>query len=227
MGKNEKLKNGSINSADGITDHDCGKANASKLPLVADLQALAKENPPSFHFPGHSRGHAAPPSLMQLIGEKPFLHDPHTFPELDNFFDPAGAILEAKKMAAELFGAAETWFLVGGTTCGIQAAIMASCSPGDILILPRNSHISAFFGMVFSGAVPKYIIPQYNSNWDICGGITPSQASSNIKYRKFCHFSPSSFLFFFNETKNSKLTNFSIKQFQIEYHQFMFHSIMH
>lgn len=53
---------------------------------------------------------------------------------------------------------------------------MATCLPGDVIILPRNSHISAISAMVLSGAVPKYIVPKYDPEWDIAGGITPSQA---------------------------------------------------
>ncbi|XP_060670955.1 uncharacterized protein LOC107418485 [Ziziphus jujuba] len=147
-------------------------------PLVNALKTKAEQNVASFHFPGHNRALAAPSSLTRLIGVEPFVHDlPNTLPELDNLFCPEGPILDAQQQAAKLFGSSETWFLVGGTTCGIQAAIMATCSPGDILILPRNSHISAISAMIFSGAVPKYIIPDYNSNWDIAAGVTPSQAS--------------------------------------------------
>ncbi|KAJ0031297.1 hypothetical protein Pint_13854 [Pistacia integerrima] len=146
-------------------------------PLVSALKALAKQDVASFHFPGHNRGRAAPSSLTQLIGVRPFIHDLPELPELDNLFSPDGPILEAQKQAASLFGASETWFLVGGTTCGIQAAVMATCSPGEYLILPRNSHVSAISAMVLSGAIPKYIIPEYSSDWDIAGGVIPSQAS--------------------------------------------------
>ncbi|BFG14367.1 hypothetical protein CerSpe_006410 [Prunus speciosa] len=153
----------------------------SSPPLVTALKASAEQNAATFHFPGHNRGRAAPSSLTQLIGLKPFLHDLPELPELDNLFSPRGPILDAQQQAASLFGSLETWFLVGGTTCGIQAAIMATCSPGEILILPRNSHISAISAMVLSGAVPKYIIPDYNFDWDIAGGVTPSQAKTAIK----------------------------------------------
>ncbi|KAJ9183050.1 hypothetical protein P3X46_006966 [Hevea brasiliensis] len=150
-------------------------------PLVSALKASAAQNAASFHFPGHNRGHAAPSSLTKLIGLKPFIYDLPELPELDNLFSPEGPILEAQKLAAKLFGSHETWFLVGGTTCGIQAAIMATCSPGEHIILPRNSHISAISAMVLSGAIPKYIMPEYNCNWDIAGGITPSQVNKAIK----------------------------------------------
>ncbi|XP_038695003.1 arginine decarboxylase-like isoform X2 [Tripterygium wilfordii] len=150
-------------------------------PLVSALKASTKQNVASFHFPGHNRGQAAPPSLTQLIGAAPFFHDLPELPELDNLFSPEGPILEAQKLAAKLFGSSETWFLVGGTTCGIQAAVMATCSPGDYIILPRNSHISAISAMVLSGAVPKYIIPEYDYAWDIMGGVTPLQVETALK----------------------------------------------
>ncbi|GLT80295.1 hypothetical protein SLA2020_517430 [Shorea laevis] len=150
-------------------------------PLVSALKASAEENVASFHFPGHNRGRAAPSSLSQLIGLRPFSHDLPELPELDNLFSPQGPILKAQEEAAKLFGSSETWFLVGGTTCGIQAAIMATCFPGDYLIVPRNCHISAISAMVLSGAIPKYIIPEYDNLWDIAAGVTPLQIEKAIK----------------------------------------------
>ncbi|XP_022732357.1 uncharacterized protein LOC111286586 isoform X2 [Durio zibethinus] len=150
-------------------------------PLVSALKTSADQNAASFHFPGHNRGRAAPSDLVQLIGLKPFIHDLPELPELDNLFSPEGPILEAQKQAAKLFGSSETWFLVGGTTCGIQAAILATCSPGEYLILPRNSHISAISGMVLSGAMPKYVIPEYDCNWDITAGVTLAKVEKAIK----------------------------------------------
>ncbi|EPS62102.1 hypothetical protein M569_12690, partial [Genlisea aurea] len=145
-------------------------------PLVAALEASAAEDAASFHFPGHNRGEAAPPSLARLIGTRPFKHDLPELPELGDLFSSEGPIFEAQKLAAELFGASETWFLVGGSTCGIQTAIMSTCDPGDVLVLPRNAHISAVSGMVLSGALPEYVVPEYDSKWDVASGITPSQA---------------------------------------------------
>ncbi|KAJ6827715.1 uncharacterized protein M6B38_366575 [Iris pallida] len=161
-----------------ILDRDILLDNSPKIsrgtsgPLLEALKACAEQDVACFHFPGHNRGKAAPPSLSRITGLKPFLHDLPELTELDDLFSPKGVILDAQKQAASLFGASETWFLVGGTTCGVQASIMATCSPGETLILPRNSHISAISGMVLSGATPKYIIPEYNSQWDIAGGIT-------------------------------------------------------
>ncbi|KAG0498483.1 hypothetical protein HPP92_002779 [Vanilla planifolia] len=150
-------------------------------PLVDALRASALKDVASFHFPGHNRGQAAPPSLSNITGISTFIHDLPELPELDDLFSPKGVILEAQTKAAELFGASQTWFLVGGSTCGIQASIMATCSPGKTLILPRNCHISAISGLVLSGAIPKYVTPEYSPEWDMPGGITPCQVEKSIK----------------------------------------------
>ncbi|KAK1642113.1 hypothetical protein QYE76_059918 [Lolium multiflorum] len=150
-------------------------------PLVQALKSTAAQDVSCFHFPGHNRGKAAPSSLLNLIGTRAFSHDLPELPELDDLFYPRGVILDAQNQAAQLFGSSKTWFLVNGSTCGIQAAVMATCSPGDLLIVPRNCHISVISALVLSGAVPKYIVPEYNSEWDIAGGVTPSQVDRALK----------------------------------------------
>ncbi|KAJ6372818.1 hypothetical protein OIU76_027195 [Salix suchowensis] len=180
-GKSRGEKNRSVTEDKSLISRSRISQQNSLPPLIGALKASAEKNAASFHFPGHNRGRAAPSSLTQLIGVRPFIHDLPELPELDNLFSPEGPILEAQMQAAKLFGSSETWFLVGGTTCGIQAAIMATCSPGEHIILPRNSHISAISAMVLSGAIPKYILPEYDCKWDIAGGVTPSQVGKAIK----------------------------------------------
>lgn len=70
---------------------------------------------------------------------------------LDYLAYPTGAIRQAQALAATAVGAEQTWFLVNGTSCGIHAAVMATCGPGDCLMLARNCHQSAFAAAVFAG----------------------------------------------------------------------------
>lgn len=93
---------------------------------------------------------------------------------MDNLFAPEGVILQAQILAADAFGAEQTWFLANGSTCGIEAAILATCGPGDKLILPRDVHTSAISGLILSGAVPIYVAPTYSSDWDISLGVSPA-----------------------------------------------------
>ena len=75
----------------------------------------------------------------------------HSSVGLDYLALPNGPIEQSQKLASTAFGAKQTWFLVNGTTVGIHAAIMASCRPGDCLLLARNCHQSAFAAAVFAG----------------------------------------------------------------------------
>ncbi|XP_057873135.1 uncharacterized protein LOC131079247 [Cryptomeria japonica] len=57
---------------------------------------------------------------------------------------------------------------------------MATCSPGEILILPRNSHISVISAMVLSGALPRYLLPEYDPVWDLTYGIHAFQVKDAL-----------------------------------------------
>ena len=145
----------------------------SLAPLVSALQQCADRKNAAFHTPGHKRGQGISDLHRQLFGAAVFRADLPELPDLDNLFAPEGVILQAQALAADAFGAERTWFLANGSTCGIQAAILATCGPGDKLVLPRNAHTSAIAGLILSGAVPIYVSPPYSSDWDIPLGVSP------------------------------------------------------
>ena len=143
------------------------KLDQSQAPLVSALYECANRVNAAFHTPGHKRGQGISEKQRSLFGAKVFRADLPELPELDNLFAPEGVILAAQKLAAEAFGAEQTWFLANGSTCGIEAAILAVCGPGDKLILPRNVHVSAISGLILSGATPVYVPARYSDEWDI------------------------------------------------------------
>ncbi|XTZ20125.1 MAG: aminotransferase class I/II-fold pyridoxal phosphate-dependent enzyme, partial [cyanobacterium endosymbiont of Rhopalodia fuxianensis] len=146
----------------------------SKIPLVDALRTSIAQKNVAFHAPGHKQGQGIPQSLEKLLGKTVFTADLPELPELDNLFAPSGVIQKAQELAAEAFGAENTWFLVNGSTCGIVAAILATCNPGDKIILPRNIHQSAIAGLILSGAVPIFLNPYYDPLWDLSYSITPN-----------------------------------------------------
>jgi len=93
-------------------------------------------------------------------------------PELDNLFAPSGVIAEAQGLAAQAFGADQTWFLANGSTAGIVAAILATCGPGDGVLLPRTVHRSVVSGLILSGARPVFVAPAYDASSGLVGGLT-------------------------------------------------------
>lgn len=79
---------------------------------------------------------------------------------LDNLCNPVSVIAEAEDLMAEAFGAASSFFMVGGTTSAVQSMILSVCKSGDKIILPRNVHKSVINALILCGATPVYVRPQ-------------------------------------------------------------------
>lgn len=150
-------------------------------PLLTALQELASKAEAAFYAPGHKRGAGISSQLRDLFGEAVFRADLPELPELDNLFAPCGVIEEAQNLAAEAFGADRTWFLVNGSTCGVMAAILATCGEGDKIILPRNVHQSAIAGLILSGAIPIFVTPEYDPNLNLAHSITANAVTQALK----------------------------------------------
>ncbi|HEY9616656.1 MAG TPA: aminotransferase class I/II-fold pyridoxal phosphate-dependent enzyme [Microcoleaceae cyanobacterium] len=152
----------------------------TQIPLLSALQAGAKRDYAPFHTPGHKRGQGMERSLIELLGTQASRADLPELPELDNLFAPQGVIQSAQRLAAQAFGADQTWFLVNGSTSGVLAMMLATCNPGDKIILPRNVHQSAISGLILSGAIPIFVQPEYDPEWDLAHGVTPATIAAAL-----------------------------------------------
>jgi len=155
--------------------------NQNQTPLIDALKACATRPHAPFYTPGHKRGQGIAQPLADLLGKAVFGADLTELADLDNLFAPQGVIQQAQELAAEAFGAAQTWFLINGSTCGIEAAILATCGTGDKIILPRNVHSSAIAGLILSGAIPIFVNPEYDAVLDIAHSITPTAVKSALQ----------------------------------------------
>ncbi|WP_036485319.1 aminotransferase class I/II-fold pyridoxal phosphate-dependent enzyme [Myxosarcina sp. GI1] len=153
----------------------------SETPVIKALLQATNKPHAAFYAPGHKRGMGINSELLRLCDRSVFAADLPELPELDNLFAPLGVINEAQQLAAKTFGAEKTWFLVNGSTCGIAAAILATCNPNDKIILPRNIHTSAISGLVLSGALPIFINPAYDSQEGLAYGITPEAVKAALE----------------------------------------------
>ena len=129
-------------------------ADQKRMPLVEALEAFGRREPTYFAIPGHRFERGVSPELRKRWGDGVFRYDLTEADGLDDLHHPEGAILEAQKLAAELYGADRTWFLVNGTTCGNEAMILSAVKPGEKIIVPRNAHKSALMGLVLSRGGP-------------------------------------------------------------------------
>lgn len=92
-------------------------------------------------------------------------------PGTDDLHHPEAAILEAQRLAASCFGAEETFFLVGGSTVGNQAAILAACRPGELLLVQRDVHKSVIHGLMLAGAQAVFITPRQDPTSGLLTGL--------------------------------------------------------
>lgn len=151
----------------------------TRTPIFDAVRKYIDEGIVPFHVPGHKQGRGLL-EFQAYVGETALKMDLTCLPGLDNICNPRDVIAEAEALAAETFGADKAFFLVNGTTSGIQAMIMAVCKPGDKLIIPRNAHKSAVGGLIMSGANPVYIEPEIDASFGISMGVTPEQVERAI-----------------------------------------------
>jgi arginine/lysine/ornithine decarboxylase len=149
-------------------------------PFLDTLKNSGNRPHAAFYVPGHKRGKGIPSPLSNLLGETVFRYDLPELPEFGNLFPPEGVMKTAQDLAAQAFGADETWFLANGSTSGVIASLLATCGEGDKVILPRNVHSCAIAGLIFSGAIPIFINPIYDANFDLPYTITPTALKQTL-----------------------------------------------
>lgn len=151
-----------------------------KTPLFDAVKSYVEEKIIPFHVPGHKQGRGIQ-ELRDYIGERALQIDVNGMEGLDYANNPKGVIYEAERLMAYAFGAEHAYFLVNGTTVGVQAMIMSACEPGDKIIIPRNAHRSTIGGIILSGAVPIYVQPEINERLGIAMGVSVESIKKAIR----------------------------------------------
>ncbi len=148
-------------------------------PVYEALERFRKQRVVPFDVPGHKRGRGNP-ELVKLLGEQCVSLDVNSMKPLDNLCHPVSVIYEAEQLAADAFGAAHAYFMVGGTTSAVQSMILTACKAGDKIILPRNVHKSVINALVLCGAVPVYVNPDVDNHIGIALGMETSQVEKAL-----------------------------------------------
>lgn len=143
----------------------------AETPLFDAMVAYHRRNVVPFDVPGHKHG-AGLPDYQQLFGSTMLELDVNSMRCLDNLCSPIGVIKEAEDLAADAYGADGAFFLVNGTTIGVQAMILSAVRPGEKILLPRNAHKSAVMSLILSGARPVYIQPEIDEDLGIAMGVS-------------------------------------------------------
>ena len=91
-----------------------------RAPIYEALEEFERMRVVPFDVPGHKRGRGNP-ELAALLGEQCVRMDVNSMKPLDNLCHPVSVIREAEELAAEAFGAAHAFLMVGGTTSAVQS----------------------------------------------------------------------------------------------------------
>ena len=133
-----------------------------------------------FDVPGHKRGRGNP-ELTNFLGEDCLSVDVNSMKMLDNLCHPVSVIRDAERLAADAFGAAHAFLMIGGTTSAVQTMVLTALKRGEKLILPRNVHRSVINAMILCGAVPVYVNPEMDKTLGISLGMKVSEVKRAIE----------------------------------------------
>ncbi len=141
-------------------------------PIIDSLRKIVDDNIISFHMPGHKKG-----AIYKMLGYEDILEnlyklDTTEITGTDNLHSPEECIKDSLKRASEVFKSDKTFYLVNGSTCGIEAAIMASVNPKEKIILNRDCHQSAINSCIIGDIDPIYVNPSINKDSNTLSGVS-------------------------------------------------------
>lgn len=146
------------------------KEDVSRAPLFEAMVAHHAKRPASFHVPGHKSGQGLTGDAKHFYQDVMSI-DYTEITGLDDLHHPEEVIMEAEQLAAACFGAEETFFLVGGSTAGNLAMILATCAPGDLILVQRNVHKSVLHGLMLAQAKAVFIAPRVHEASGVAAGL--------------------------------------------------------
>lgn len=155
------------------------KDRQNRAPIYEALQTFRQMRVVPFDVPGHKHGRGNP-ELAAFLGAQCVSIDVNSMKPLDNLCHPVSVIREAEILAAEAFGAAHAFLMVGGTTSSVQSMVLSTCKRGDKIILPRNVHRSVINALVLCGAIPVYVNPEVDIRLGISLGMQREQVAKAI-----------------------------------------------
>jgi len=156
-----------------------GRLDQRRAPIHEALETFRSMRVVPFDVPGHKRGRGNP-ELTAFLGQQCVGVDVNSMKPLDNLCHPVSVIREAEELAADAFGAAHAFLMVGGTTSSVQSMVLTACKRGDEIILPRNVHRSVLNALVLCGAVPVYVNPEVDTRLGISLGMKREQVAKAI-----------------------------------------------
>ena len=161
-------------------------------PMFKALVKFVSSGDYNWAVPGHSGGSGmlrspAGTAFFDFFGENIFRGDVSTtIPSVGDALLHTGAVGQAEKDAAEIFGADYTFFVLNGSSNSNRIVFSGVVTEGDVVLQDRNCHKSAMQACILTQGRPVYLKPTRN-NLGIIGPIHPSEftaASVRVKIKE-------------------------------------------
>lgn len=152
----------------------CESEKEKVSPLLAALEKEAGACYP-FHMPGHKRRADGLPGIL------PYSIDFTEISGTDDLHAAEGILRDAMQRTAALYGAARTWYLVNGSSCGNLAALAAATYPGDEIIAARNCHRSVWHAAELRELRVHTIDPAVDEAFCVSGSVTPEAVEEALR----------------------------------------------
>ena len=151
-------------------------------PFTKALLAYTATREHSWAAPGHQGGVAFTKTpegrvFFDYFGENLFRTDTGIErTPLGSLLDHEGAIGEAEKFAARVFGSHLSYSVLNGTSGSNRSIMSAVINDNQLALCDRNCHKSIEQGLVISGGIPVFFLPSRN-RYGIIGPIPPQEFS--------------------------------------------------
>lgn len=143
-------------------------------PIYNKLKQLDEEKRIPFHMPGHKRT-----DLGAFFGIEKM--DITEITDYDNLHEPEGIIRESMNLVKNIFKSKESWYLVGGSTLGILAAISSVCRQGDKILIGRNCHKAVYNCIRLLQLEAVYCYADISPDYDICMDMSAESVEEKLK----------------------------------------------
>ncbi len=137
--------------------------------LYEMLKAQYRQKPCRMHMPGHKQKREEDP-----LWEGIFSLDVTEIGEFDDLHAPEGILKRSMERAAKVWGAEESFYLVGSSTAGILAGIAAVLkTPGQRVLLARNCHKSVYHACEWMQAKTRFVMPPWDQEAGMFSSLPP------------------------------------------------------
>ena len=148
--------------------------NPSASPLEKYFQHYNEKNLLPLHMPGHQRNEEMGTAL-------PYAYDYTEVEDLDNLHAPEGVLQEAMNRTAAYYGCSDCFYLVNGSSSGLQAGIFTLLEEGDEVVVARNCHRSVFYALSLRKAKIHFLLPEFWEDFSCFGSISPKEVERLLR----------------------------------------------